>query len=173
MLKMFSTQLTGLFLKIKEKEELSLEDGARLLAQAPAGEGYIYIKGFGEMEGVVSEALHGAEPLERAKVFTSATELTHTDRVILFSRFADDEEAMTLGQDLAEQPVPFVSVSAINNKENRGLADMADVHIDTHTVRPLLPAEDGTRVVFPSLISGLFIYHALKFTLDEILSEYE
>ncbi|MFL6556676.1 MAG: DUF2529 family protein, partial [Bacillus sp. (in: firmicutes)] len=33
MLKMFTTQLTGMFKRIEEKEEYSFEDGARLLAQ--------------------------------------------------------------------------------------------------------------------------------------------
>ena len=36
MLKMFTTQLSGLFNRIFDKEELSIEDGARLLAQAPS-----------------------------------------------------------------------------------------------------------------------------------------
>ncbi|RKJ13172.1 DUF2529 family protein, partial [Butyricicoccus sp. 1XD8-22] len=68
MLKMLSTQLTGLFLKLKEKEELALEDGARLLAQATAGEGKIYFKGFNEMEGIIHEAIEGAEPMAHAEV---------------------------------------------------------------------------------------------------------
>jgi hypothetical protein len=32
-MKMFTTQLTGLFKRIEEKEEFSFEDGARLLAR--------------------------------------------------------------------------------------------------------------------------------------------
>lgn len=173
MLKMLSTQLTGLFLKINEKEEMALEDGARLLAQAPAGEGKIYIKGFGEMEGVVREALEGAEPLVHAKALGEADALAHTDRAIVFSRFSDSPEAVSLGLELTEKGIPFVSVSAAKSETGKGLADLADVHIDTHVIRPILPAEDGTRVVFPSLITALYIYHALKFTIDEILLENE
>ena len=67
MLKMFSTQLTGLFMRIADKEEFQFEDGARLLAQAAVGHGAIYFKGFGEMRGVEFEAIEGAEPLESAK----------------------------------------------------------------------------------------------------------
>lgn len=52
MLKMFSTQLTGLFNRLQEKEDFSIEDGARLLAQAAAGEGTVYIFGIKEMQAV-------------------------------------------------------------------------------------------------------------------------
>ena len=41
MLKMFTTQLTGLFKRIEEKEEYSFEDGARLLAQGARS--YIFL----------------------------------------------------------------------------------------------------------------------------------
>ena len=71
MLKMFSTQLTGLFKSIMEKEEFNIEDAARLLTQAAVGEGTIYIYGFGEMEGVTNEALQGIEPLLKAKAYNS------------------------------------------------------------------------------------------------------
>ncbi len=173
MLKMLSTQLTGLFLKIKEKEEIALEDGARLLAQAPVGEGKIYIKGFDEMEGVVHEALEGAEPLINAEALVQTDALIHTDRAIVFSRFSDSPEAVSLGRELTEKGVPFVSVSAIKGEPGEDLSDMADVHINTQVIRSILPSEDGSRVVFPSLIAALYIYHALKFSVDEILYENE
>ncbi|MFD1708719.1 DUF2529 domain-containing protein [Siminovitchia sediminis] len=173
MLKMLSTQLTGIFMKIKDKEELALEDGARLLAQAHAGEGTIYIEGFDEMEGVVLDALKGPEPMRQTARYRELDELTPADRVLLFSRFSDSPKALDLGRKLAEHHTPFVSVSAVTREKSEELSQLADVHIDTHAIRPILPAEDGSRVVFPSLITALFIYHALKVTVDEILSEYE
>lgn len=173
MLKMLSTQLTGLFLKLKEKEELALEDGARLLAQAPAGEGKIYFKGFNEMEGVILEAIEGAEPMRHAETLDQTNALTHTDRVIVFSRFSDNPEAVSLGQELMEKGIPFVSVSAAKNEAKEDLTDLADIHIDTHVIRAILPADDGKRVVFPSLIAALYIYHILKLTIDEIILENE
>ncbi len=173
MLKMLSTQLTGLFMKLKEKEELALEDGARLLAQAIAGEGKIYFKGFNEMEGIIHEAMEGAEPMAHVEVLEQTNVLTHTDRVIVFSRFSDTPEAVSLGQDLMEKGIPFVSISAVKNEDKEDLTDLADIHIDTHVIRPILPADDGKRVVFPSLIAGLYIYHALKLIIDEILLENE
>lgn len=173
MLKMLSTQLTGVFSKIREKEEFSLEDGARLLAQASVGEGTIYIKGFQEMEGVVSEALKGVEPLRNAKILESVSHLSHTDRVLLFARLSDEQDAVALGRELANIGVPFVSVAGTNRDAENCLTKLADVHINTYIVKPMLPAEDGRRTCFPSLIAALYAYFGLKFIMDEILHEYE
>nr|WP_249315562.1 DUF2529 domain-containing protein [Bacillus sp. FJAT-49711] len=170
---MFTTQLTGLFKRIFEKEELNIEDGARALAQAPVGEGRIYIKGFKEMEGVVLEALEGAEPLKSACRFESVEMLTNADRVLLITRFANDEEALLLGENLVEQNIPFVVIAGDNKAEGKSLADLADVFIQTYLIKPLLPTEDGTRVGFPSLLAALYIYFSLKFTIEDILEEYE
>ena len=37
------------------KREMNIEDSARLLAQALVGDGFIYLHGTNEMEGVVAE----------------------------------------------------------------------------------------------------------------------
>lgn len=67
MLKIFSTQLSGYFSRVSQKEEMNIEDSARLLAQALIGDGFIYLYGTNEMDGVVTEALFGAEPMKQAK----------------------------------------------------------------------------------------------------------
>lgn len=173
MQKMFTTQLAGLFKRIFEKEEFNIEDGARLLAQAPVGEGAIFIKGFKEMEGVLAEAIDGAEPLKSALRLESVDTLTNADRVLLITRFADDIEAISLGENLIEKNIPFVAIAGENKSEGRSLADLADVFIPTYIVKPLLPTEDGSRVGFPSLMAALYIYFSLKFSIEDILEEYE
>lgn len=173
MLKMFSTQLTGLFKRIMDNEEFQIEDGARLLAQAPVGEGNLYLKGFNEMNSVVFEAIEGAEPLKNAMRLESTAALTAADRVLIFSRYSDDEEALLLAHELIELGVPFVAVSGKKSVEAPCLAELAMVHIHTHLLKPLLPGEDGERVGFPASMAGLYIYFALKFTIEEILQEYE
>lgn len=173
MQKMFTTQLTGLFKRIMDKEIFSIEDGARLLAQASAGEGVVYIKGFGEMEGVESEAIHGQEPLKNAQVLAGLSDLHSIDRVILFTRFSDDPEAIALAEKLREENIPFVAVSGIKQTESGQLSDLADVHINTSVIKPLIPNEDGERVGFPALMASLYIYTSLKFLLDEIMTDYE
>lgn len=176
MLKMFSTQISGLFKKIMEGEEYSFEDCARLLAQASIGDGTIYIHGFGEMQGVLSEALDGAEPFPNVKpLFDEKNEqaaLAIADRVLLFSRHSDDREALKLSLGLREYGIPFTAVSTLVPSAEQSLDLLADVHIDLRLQKGLLPDENGNRVGFPSLMAALFAYYGIKFTLDEILSEY-
>ncbi|TMU84009.1 DUF2529 domain-containing protein [Bacillus sp. BHET2] len=173
MIKMFTTQLTGLFKRIYDKQEFEIEDGARLLAQAAIGQGHIYIKGFGEMEAVTAEALFGAEPLPSAKQFDSSIELTDADRVLIVSRFSTDEEAVTLGRKLSDDGVPFVAVSGLIEGED-SLPDVADVHLDTKVIKGMLPGDEiGERVSFPSSMAALYIYFALGFVIREMLEEYE
>ncbi|MCM3567173.1 DUF2529 domain-containing protein [Neobacillus mesonae] len=176
MLKMFTTQLTGLFKKIEENEEYSFEDGARLLAQAPAGNGSIYIIGFDEMKAVELEALEGAEPLKWAKCLdvSAVSGLTEADRVILFARKADHEAAVKMAGVLQEKEIPFVAVSTVMDTEaSGGLNECADVHIDLRLKKALIPDDFGGRTGYPSSMAALFVYYGLKFTIDEILSEYE
>jgi len=169
---MFLTQLNGLQQRIFEKEEETIEDTSRLLAQAAIGEGKIYIKGFNEMEAICEEAFLGDEPLNYATPFQNAKDLTDADRVLIFSRFTTDDEAILLGKELKEKGIPFASVAGNVKSDAADLAALSDVHINTNLLKPMLPSETGDRVGFPSALVGLFIYHCIKFQLDEIMSEY-
>ncbi len=171
MLKMFSTQLAGLFNRLMEKEEFSIEDGARLLAQAAAGEGKIYIFSTGEMKAVELEAVYGEEPLQSAAMFAEETEVEAADRVLIVSRYADDEEAVRIAGMLQEKGIPFVAISTVQN-ENEGTNTLADVHIDLRIKKGLLPDDMGNRVGYPTSMAALFIYFGLKFTIQEILEDY-
>ncbi|WP_409252272.1 DUF2529 domain-containing protein [Bacillus sp. SCS-153A] len=173
MIKMFTTQLSGLFNRIADKEEFAIEDGARLLAQATVGEGNIYIKGFAEMESVTLEALYGQEPLESAKALENSEALTEADRVLLITRFSNDEEALKLAKLLADKGVAFTAISGAVADEGESLKDMADIHIDTKLIKGMLPGEElGERVGFPSSMAALYIYYLIKFSLEEMLEEH-
>jgi uncharacterized phosphosugar-binding protein len=172
MLKMFTTQLTGMFKRIEEKEEYSFEDGARLLAQAPVGDGSIYIFTTKEMKAVAFEALEGAEPFKGAKVFESSGHLTDSDRVLIFSRYSSDEDALEVAAQLQEKAIPFVAVTT-SVPEGEKLLELADLHIDLRLTKGLLPDDFGNRYGYPSSMAALFVYFGLKFTIEEILAEYE
>lgn len=173
MLKMFSTQLSGLFNRLHEKEEFSIEDGARLLAQAAAGEGSVYIFGTKEMQAVALEAVYGEEPLQSAAILTEEIELEAADRVLIVSRYADDQEAIKAARELQVKKIPFVAISTIlDDQDSESLDTMADVHIDLKIKKGLLPDELGNRVGYPTSIVALFIYFGLKFTIEEMLEEY-
>lgn len=174
-LKIFSTQISGYFKKIAEQEEMNIEDGSRLLAQALIGNGSIYMYGTKEMEGVALEALYGEEPLKGAKPLFKGGELaaiTSADRVLLISRFSTDVEAIELARRLQTEGHFIVGISAIKEGVH-SLEQFADVHIDTKLIKGLIPDEDGSRFGFPSLIVALLAYYGLKFTIDEIISEYK
>ncbi|WP_078543402.1 DUF2529 domain-containing protein [Litchfieldia alkalitelluris] len=176
MMKIFSTQLQGLFNKIMEQEDLAVEDGARLLAQAVMGEGTIYIKGYHELEAIEIEATQGVEPLPSTSVLfigNDIAEITERDRVLILSRSSADHEAIMLAKDCAEKGISTVAISSLVKDQVDSLADFVDVHIDSKLTKPLIPDEDGNRFGFPSIMTALFAYYSLSFTLKEIIKEYE
>ena len=170
MLKIFSTQLSGLFKNISQ-DEFALEDAARLLAQAVIGDGHIYIHGFKEMKGIVSEALEGIDAIANCKVMPNIEQISSVDRVLLFTRNSDDPEAITLAKQLEDLNVPFVGVSTVHDEMKTGLHDLAHIHINLNVKRGLVPTDTGERVGFPSLLVALFAYHGIQLTLSELLDE--
>ncbi|HDR7792654.1 TPA: DUF2529 domain-containing protein [Bacillus luti] len=175
MLKIFSTQLSGYFSRVSQKEEMNIEDSARLLAQALVGDGFIYLHGTNEMEGVVAEALFGAEPMKNAKrLFENGqeVEVTSADRILLISRFSTDEETVNIAKKLQNEGHSIVGISAVQ-EDAESLEQYTDVHIDTKLLKGLIPDDEGNRYGFPSLIVALFAYHGIKFTIDEIVEDYE
>ena len=173
MLKIFSTQLSGVFKKIMEKESFEMEDAGRLLAQAIVGDGSVFIHGFGEMQGVVAESMEGEEPFPKAKRYSDDVVISREDRLLLFSRHSNDPEAIKLAHHLQQLDIPFVAVSTVVQSETESLLELADVHIDLRIQRGLIPDETGNRFGYPTLIAALFAYYGIKFTLEEIIQEYE
>ncbi|NQD66566.1 DUF2529 domain-containing protein [Bacillus haikouensis] len=172
MIKMFTTQLSGLFKRISEKQEFEIEDAARLLAQAAVGQGSIYIKAFGEMEAVTAEALYGAEPLPSVKKYDESAALTEADRLLVVTRLSSDGDAVEFAKALAADGVSFVGISGVVGEG--GLDELADLHLDTNVIKGLLPGEEiGERVCMPASMAALYIYFALGFVIREMLEEYE
>ncbi|MED1740570.1 DUF2529 domain-containing protein [Bacillus swezeyi] len=176
MLKIFTTQLSGIFNRIQEGEALPIEDGARLLAQAVISDHSIYVYGKNELEGILKEALYSSEPFPSAKPLPQNEEdwpaFQTADKVLMFCSHPSDDSDLEIAKRLNEKGIGLVAVSP-SGKEDAPVATFADVHIDSKLKMPLLPGEDGTRFGFPSLMVSLYIYHALSFTLKEILQEYQ
>lgn len=72
MLKIFTTQLTGIFSRIQDKESDAIEDGARLLAQAVISGHSIYLYGANELQGVFLRPLKAKNPSHLSKPFQKA-----------------------------------------------------------------------------------------------------
>jgi D-arabinose 5-phosphate isomerase GutQ len=80
-------------------------------------------------------------------------------------------DALELAAKLKEKDIPFVAVSTC--VPDGKLEEMADVHINLQLLKGLLPDDFGNRYGYPSSMAGLYVYYGLKFTIDEILAEYE
>ncbi|AMX85049.1 hypothetical protein GS3922_16330 [Geobacillus subterraneus] len=173
-MKILTTQTIGLLQKIAADEELALEDGARLLAQAAISNGRIWLYGTGELDAVVAAALLGPDSLPKAAHLEpeAADDWNETDRALVFARFSNDKEAIRLVEQLQANGVDTVAVSTLV-KDEPGLADIAAVHIDSKLSRPLVPTEDGRRIAMPTVVAASFIYYGLLVLLDEILEEYQ
>ncbi|MFS0783885.1 DUF2529 family protein [Bacillus sp. 1P06AnD] len=171
MLKIFSTQLSGIFKTINE-DEFAFEDSARLLAQAAVGDGHIYIAGFSELQGLIAQVSEGIDSLPACLPFNDIDEVTSADRVLIATRNHTDKDANALAHTLYERNIPFVAMSSITDEEE-GLNQLADVHIDMHVKRGLVPSETGGRIGFPHLLTALYILHGIQFTLLELLEEYK
>ncbi|MFE1242693.1 DUF2529 family protein [Fictibacillus sp. NPDC058756] len=174
MLKIFSTQVSGLLKAISDKEEQSIEESSRLLAHTILSEGTVYFKGFGEMEAVVNEALLGENQFRQSVEFSDASweELLPVDSIVVASRFTDDHEALTFCKTVKDHADCHVILMGGRRKE-ADLETTADIVIDTKAVRGLVPLDDGSRIGFPSGLTALFAYYSLFLTTEEILEEYD
>ena len=170
MSKILTTQLSGLLQRITQNEEETIEETARLLAQASVGAGNIYFACFGEMKVVELNALNSVEGFPKLLPWTKDIQLDEADRVCIFTRSAFDEEALSLAQDLNEAFIPFAAVASEVASADNPLADLAYTYISTRIRGGLLPSESGERIVVPHAIAALFIYEAIKIAFDEIQS---
>ncbi|WP_332628639.1 DUF2529 family protein [Halalkalibacter flavus] len=173
MKKIFTTQLVGLFNKV---DEFLLEDAARLLSQALVGDGNIYIHGKDEMAAVSAEALYGKESLSRVSpLFEEGrmVELDPADRVFLLSRESDDEEMVTIAEQISEQNISVVGLSATHSNKRNKWTDLVDIHLDLDVTQSLVPTDTGERIGYPSSLLALYTYFCLYLLISEILSEIE
>ncbi|MEK4484582.1 DUF2529 family protein [Psychrobacillus sp. FSL H8-0484] len=166
---MLTTQLSGLLQRIATSEEENMEETARLLAQAAAGQGNIYFAAFGEMKSISINAQFAAEPFPSFQVWTSDVQLTSADRIWIITRSSANSEAITLAEKLAADFIPFSVLASEPASEENKLSTLAYTYISLKLTKGLLPAEDGSRIVLPYALSTMFVYEAVKMKLDEIL----
>lgn len=161
-MKILSTQLTGLFQDIAGHDD-TIEDIARLLAQAAVGDGTIFLAAYGEMKAVTAAALEGAEPLSSAREWKPESCLTSADRVFILAKKDEGDE---LAGRLSDAAIPFAMLCA-ESKES----DLPEVFLSLGIDTGLLPAEGGGRTFVPHAVAALFVYHSIKLRMDEMLAE--
>lgn len=163
MLKIFNTQLNGIFKKI-DMQEAELDIAGRLLAQAVVGEGRIYVKGFGDLKHFEDFAVQSKENLFDAAVYISDALVDATDRVLVMSDEYDESTAEFV-DSLEERNIDYVLVC---NKH----ADIQSMNfIDLSTPRALVPTEDFSRIITPHMMAMNYIYYAIYSVMHEMLVE--
>jgi len=172
-MKMLVTQLTGLLQRIATSEEENIEDTARLLAQAIAGEGDIYFATFGELESVFTNASQAVEPFPRLKHWSSDVELDRSDRVWIMTRSVENEEALALARKLYDSFIPFSVLASEAPGEENELSELAYTYVSLKMTKGLLPADDGSRVVQPYSLAAMFVYEAVRWKLEEMFGSEE
>ncbi|WP_100400410.1 DUF2529 family protein [Bacillus sp. FJAT-44742] len=172
MLKIFSTQLQGLFRKITDQQEEALENSARLLAQALAGEGNIYIFATEKMKGVAHSALYSQDAPESTALFPEKENLSPSDRVLIISESDSNPEAMNILEACQNVNVPVVSISPLTTQEG-ALEQSSDFHINTFAQGGVVPDDAGNRTGHPEHLVSLFAVLSLFLTLHEMLLELE
>ena len=93
MSKILNTQLTGIFNRL-EKQALDIQMAAQCLIQAIGGEGYVYIKGYGDLKFYEAFVLDSEEKLDTSRSLerlNSYEEIDSTDRVFLFAPFYTED----------------------------------------------------------------------------------
>ncbi|HSJ37413.1 MAG TPA: DUF2529 family protein [Planococcus sp. (in: firmicutes)] len=161
-MKILTTQLTALFQRIAQQEE-TIQDIARLLAQAAVGEGTIYLAAFGEMKAVAIAALEGTEPLSSLREWKPESYLTSADRVFILAKKDEGDE---LAGRLSDAAIPFAMLSAESKQ-----SDLPEVMLSLGIDGGILPAESGGVNVVPHAMAALYVYHSIKGMIDEMLNE--
>ncbi len=175
MLKILTTQLSGLLKGLQEREELNLEDAARLLSQAIVGEGVIYIFGHREMNAVATEALLGQDRLNQMKPLVQDGEIADihsADRVLLITQSSADQETISYAKQLSSKGIPFVAISTVD-EHDQTLAELADIHLNLGIKGGLVPTDSGERIGYPATIVALYTYLCLRCLIADIIAEYE
>lgn len=169
-MKMLTTQISGLFQRIAGNNEEAIEETARLLAQATIGEGEVIFAGFGELDVVGAVALNGVEPFIGAIRYEKELEIGTEDRVWIMTTSADDVRALELAHALSNKFIPFAAI-ATEKAEDNALFDLASTYISTGLTKGLLPGDNGERIVQPHVLANLFIYEAVKMAYNEMLAD--
>ncbi|OEH93288.1 DUF2529 family protein [Bacillus solimangrovi] len=176
MLRIFTTQLSGIFQQIQKDEEMNIEDASRALAQAIVGEGSIYLHGIGEMSALVTEGLLGKDSLPKSNPLfheDKIVKLSSIDRVILAVRSTDNEEVRELLKQIKETGASIILLASKGKESNETIEQIADFFINLNVTQGLVPQDDGTRRGFPATIVMLYTYYALLLTTIEIVEEQE
>lgn len=152
-------QLTRLFEQLSQ-QQAAIDSIAGVLAQAAVAESTIFIAAFGEMKAVAAAALYGEEPLIAAAEWLPSSIVTSTDRVWILAPTTEGDE---LAGRLSDAGIPLALVSSKSNE-----SQLADAFLPLDSV---VLQDVGDPILVPHAMASLYIYYAVKLSIDELLTE--
>ncbi|MBM7645388.1 putative phosphosugar-binding protein [Scopulibacillus daqui] len=169
MLKIFTTQLLGVFNDIQKNNENDIEDSARLLAQAVISDGKIIVHGLGSYQSVAVEAVEGENKLPKAE-YLKNQDIEPMDAVLIAANENNQEEALSLARELKNKGCPVIGI--FENAGENGY-EYVDIVIQTGKNRPIVPLNDDKKIGKPSSMASLYAYLAVYLTTIDMLDEQE
>lgn len=160
MLKIFNTQLNGIFTKIDTQLE-EIEIASQLLMQAANGEGKIFIKTFDEINYFSEFMTKSTESLPHSITLDSLEEINTidtTDRVLLVGSFFTPELNQWI-KKLNDEDIDFVVISNKDREHNTHESLMH--YIDLSTPRAIVPTADYSKIITPHIMALNYIYYIM------------
>ncbi|CAM4123042.1 DUF2529 domain-containing protein [Staphylococcus schweitzeri] len=172
MSKILNTQLIGIFNRL-EKQSLEIQMAAQCLVQAIGGEGYVYVKGYDDLQFFENFVLHSEERLKSSRKLESLNDfkdIDSTDRVFLFAPFYTEEMANDI-QKLIDLDIDIVVIS--NKPKTDDFPDYLVHFIDLSTPRPIVYTEDYDKIVQPHAIAFNYVYYDIYTQMIEMTRDLE
>ncbi|MBT2570889.1 DUF2529 family protein [Planococcus sp. ISL-110] len=157
-----TAQLNRLFERLSQQQD-AINSIAGVLAQAAIAEGTIFIAASGEMKAVTAVAINSEKPLTAAAEWSPASIVTSTDRVWIL---APDKEGDELAGRLSDAGIPFAFVSSQSDQ-----SELADAFLLLDSPADFPVQDDGMPALVPHAIAALYIYYAVRLSIDELLAE--
>ena len=82
----------------------------------------------------------GPEPFTNLAKWTPETKITDVDRVCIFTKSCENEEALALAKQLSEEFIPFAVIASEKVDETNPLSELAYTYISMKIRGGILPA---------------------------------
>ena len=169
MLKSYTTQLQHVFATIRNEEE-AIADSARLLAQALAGNGNIYVCAGKPFASLAETIVHNQDTPGRIHFIPwhKKEQATATDRLLVLTDGSETEEETDQLQQLLESNIPLVFLGP-NHPRLSFVEGMEEPIAITTPASPIAPDSDGSRRGYPTEIAIIYAYQAMIFEILDMI----
>ncbi len=174
MLKIFTTQLMGVFQNIQKENEWNLEEGSRLVCQTIVSDGHVYVYGSESLQStILTESLSGANSLPKSRPLLDDHHEIHAlssfDTVLLFSEELD-ESLFDVYSKIKPSGSNIIVISNQTDKKPSWINDV-DCFLNLGVKGPLVPTDNGKKIGNPIIFASLYMYMALYLNIVDILEE--